>query len=219
MTIIVWDGTMLAADRMTTRSQAAARGSVSKEHATSESTKLLLFPTKPMFGAGKLLAAGYSGSVEQFTHFHAKVFAALKKAEGAANVDFYDRVEIMAEMQIAIPEMSALYLTQADKGGLVVYTLEWMHRNRQSARATYHFTRHGSNVKTVAIGSGRLPTKVFSAAMNLTSPQYVHLATKYAHGCGHGMDLFQPGWDKLKRLDQLSAANKKYIAEQFAASL
>ncbi len=218
MTIVVWDGKTLAADRMTTRTSASKAGAA-KEHRTSESTKLIIFPNQPRFGKDRLLACGYSGSVEQFAQFHVKVFGDLKKPDLDPDVDFYDRVEIMSELQLGIPEMSALFLTQTEKGVCIVHTLEWVHRNRQSWRATVHFTRHGLHQPCVAIGSGRQSTNVFAKALELTSAQYVHLATKYASACGNGMDLFQPGWDKLKRQQDISEQEKKDIAELFAKSL
>lgn len=217
MTIVVWDGKTLAADRMSSRSSADRTGAA-EEHCTSESTKLILFPTKPNFSGDQLLACGYAGSVDQFSAFHAAIFRDLKNPKVDKDIDFYDRLNIVIGMQLTAPDISALYLLGDKRGRYSVYTVEWAHGTRRAWKATARVTPHHPGTLAV-IGSGRQSTKVFSTKLALTSEQYVHLATKYAEGCGHGMDLFQPGWAKTRRLTEISEEAKQDIFDKFAASL
>lgn len=213
MTIVVWDGKTLAADRMTSNGSA---GSL-KSHRTSETTKIILFPNKPRFGdkGQHLLAAAYSGTVSMFSTFHDIVFKGMDDPVNA-DVDYYGRVQIAKDMQLAAPSMSALYLVSDDKGKTHADVLTWANPDGSPARRG-RFFKAG---RLATIGSGSVPCRVFFSRMKgVDSIQLVHLATKYAPGCGLGIDYFQPGWDELKRIKELGVEDKVKIAQLFADTL
>lgn len=214
MTIVVWDGKTLAADRMTTLGHA---GSI-ESHRTSESTKIILFPNKPRFGDIKdrrLLAAAYSGTVSVFSAFHDFVFEGVNDPANA-DVDYHERVRIVVKMQVGTPRMSAMYLVGDNKGETHVDLVTWLDNFNSPLKQGRFLKARG----VVAIGSGKTSSRVFTTGMkDLNSIQLVHLATRYADGCGHGIDYFQAGWTKTKRIKELTARDKAAIAKLFADSL
>lgn len=183
MTLIIWDGETLAADKLS-----VAPNRPTAAHATVEKICVFDDPLED-FSAGPqgknlvLLAAAYSGSVSEFSIFHKSVFKNKKLYE---HETYLERMNFVLSSTLQRPSFSGIFLASRPKGLANKIEAFVFGAGQRPVR------RLNTRPAFVAIGSGAALAREFRRTLNLDAVSLVKLVSLFEKNVGNGVDYLKP---------------------------
>lgn len=190
MTLVVWDGKTLAADRLvSTRFSNNAEASENIKYL--EATKIHTFVDKEILFTEndfRLLAIGYSGNRGEIEHFHEQIF----HSDVFGNIPLVDKIKMYRNIRgISTPSSLSIYSSKRENGELA---LRHLVINSNSPIDANTFSKEDMKEGIIAcIGSGSHLVKSFSKLGKMGSKEIIRLVSLFNPTVGNGLNYITPG--------------------------
>lgn len=198
MTIIVWDGTTLVADRRITTH------GVKQDVFQQEATKITTFEDTKFNKGEELLVVGFTGQVGVYR----KIIATIEKHR-EDNPDAYVRtiVNSLIDSQFMVPSFACLFIT--DKAIHYIRNL----RGQPPVESANRLWRRASHEQFTALGSAEMGASVLHDIFEgtLTAREVLFLTTKSSKSLGGGFDQWSLKDPKIKRGRCLTTKQKETL--------
>lgn len=202
MTIIVWDGYTLAADRLITTSNAT--NTIPDSLKYSSSRKIHLYKDKNFNGDNQLIAAGYAGKVNEFRKMQLIIEKCADKYIDDLGIDFIDyNVQDITTNIIFITMLKDEY--GGKPGKINAYSLG-------SKYLTYDY---------IAIGCAKRIADILRNEFGFDAITIVKIISLLDPNCGEGIDYLRPSknmtighinkYPKKERLEHLEIIKEIFL--------
>lgn len=214
MTLVVWDGKTLAADRLVS-TRFSGREEMSESIKFIEATKIHSFPDEEFLfteNGPRLLAIGYSGHKSDIEHFHEHMFFS----------DVFGKIPLSAKIKKyrqlrgnVIASSLSIYSSKGRDGESIINHLVVSPSSINAPTKLSKIDTKAGDV--VSIGSGSGLADSFSKLGKLGSDEIIRLVSLFSSSVGNGINYVTPEKSlKLIRSDSYGSKEKEKHIKLFS---